>query len=227
MSGLAIDLDLKVVRDEATPAAQSFIDGLRSKAGLHEAIGRRALNLTREHFIRIAGTRHDTAERLGAQPSGHWAQAAEKTTMKSTAEAATISINHPGIGRAAHDVDIYPEGMYLTIALIAAAYNQRARRVKDLFFVQPKGKDYALLGQRTGKRGGHAGDFGGGVAAAVTWWYLLVTHVHQKQDRSLLPSDDEYHQAMSEGVEDYLSYLGAILGGRDSKRGFKKFSDSK
>lgn len=212
---IGVTVNMSDVRDGASERMQIFMDGLRSKAGLHEAVGRRALSLTRNHLLQIAETRHETAQSLGASPSGHWAQATEKTTMKSSEEMALISVKHPGIGRAAHDVDIVPKGgMYLTIALIAAAYNRRARRVPGLFFVRPKGADYALLGKREGK----------GESAQVTWWYLLVQSVHQQQDRSLMPSEEEYRQAVLEGINDYVGYLIERGGQRDSKRGFKEFS---
>lgn len=210
MSGIGVGINVQEIRDEATPAVRTFIDGLRSRAGLHEAIGRRARELTRHHLQQIAATRHDTAEKLGANPTGHWAQATEKTTMKSSAESATITINQPGIGRVAHDVTIYPKGMYLTLPLVAEAYGRRARRVPGLFFVNFG--DHAALGKRTGK----------GADATVTWWYSLVTSVHQKQDRTLLPSDAEYQQAGLEGIRDYVDYLLSIGGGRDSKRGYQE-----
>lgn len=210
MSGIAIKLDMDAFLAEATDTVRIFVEGLRSRAGLHEAIGRQALARTRDHLINIAGTRHATAERLGATPSGHWAQAAEKTTMTSSGQSASISINHPGIGRVAHDVEILPtRGLYLTIPLIAGAYNQRARRVKGLFFVKPEGADHALLGKRDGE--------------GVEWWYLLVTSVRQRQDRTLLPSDEEYQQALRDGVLNYAEYLVSLAGGRDSKRGFREY----
>jgi hypothetical protein len=39
---------------------------------------------------------------------------------------------------------------------------------------------------------------------AGTVWYWLVKSVHQRQDRSLLPTDEEYRLAALEGVRDFL-----------------------
>ena len=45
---------------------------------------------------------------------------------------------------------------------------------------------------------------GRSTAQVGTVWYWLVKSVHQKQDRSLLPTDEEYHLATLEGVRDFL-----------------------
>lgn len=197
MNGISIDLDLQGA-EELNADLRTFMAGLTNLSGLHESIAHEGARITRDYLVEIASARHDTADRLGAQPSGFWAQDAESVTFTSDDEAATIIIDHPGIGRAAHDRDITPvEKQWLTIALIAAAYNQRAYRVDGLFFVQPKGKDYALLGQRQGT----------GKEATVTWWYLLVKGVHQGQDRTLLPSDEAYRIAALRGTRNYVGYL--------------------
>ena len=94
-------------------------------------------------------------------------------------------------------MDISPKtGDWLTIPIAAAGYGVRARRIAGLFFVKPKGKNFALLGRRTGTGKGD-----------VQWVYLLVHHVHQKQDRSLLPPDEDYRIAAKIGAESYIAYL--------------------
>ena len=199
MSGISLSVD---VRDGASPLVGEFIAQLTNRTQLHEAIASRARTLTRDHLIGLAGTRHGSANRLGASPSGHWAQATEKTSADFDATSATITVAHPGIGRAFHDVEIYPGAgkKAITIPLIAQAYNLRAASVwesQGLFVV--KGKTSA----------------GSGAAVAVKRlpdgtlqpWYLLLPHVHQKQDRSLLPSNAEYQTAAKEGARDYVDYL--------------------
>lgn len=198
MSGLSLSVD---VTDGATPTVRTFLEAVAHSRRLHEAIGLRARTLTRDHLIGIAGSRHDTANRLGAQPSGHWAQAAEKTTYVADSDSATVTIAHPGIGRAMHDVDIYPGGgkKALTIPLIAAAYNLRAASVwesEGLFVVKGKSsKGNAAVAVKRLTDG------------SLQPWYLLLPSVHQKQDRSLLPSDEQYRVAAVEGARDYVDYL--------------------
>lgn len=199
MSGISLNVD---VRDGATAMVRDFIAGLTNRTQLHEAIATRARTVTRDHLISLAGTRHGSANRLGASPSGHWAQAAEKTSADFDASSATITVSHPGIGRAFHDVEIYPGAgkKAITIPLIAQAYNLRAASVwesEGLFIVKGKSSK------------------GNGAAVAVKRlpdgtlqpWYLLVPHVHQKQDRTLLPSDREYRAAAVMGARDFVDYL--------------------
>jgi len=190
---LTISVDIK---DGVTPLVGRFVEGLTDRTGLHEAIGIRDRNLIRDHFIVIAQTRHDTANRLGAEPSGHWAQAAEKTTFRADSDATTVSINQPGIGRAVHDVTIVPGAgkQWLTIPLIAEAYNQRAYRVPGLFMPGAKGAKKHVLAKR-------------GADGTLRFWYALVKSVTQKQDRTLLPSDEELRLAAFQGVRDYVDFL--------------------
>jgi len=197
MSGLSLSVN---VVNRVSPAILAVTRELTDLRGLHNAMGLSARTLTRDHLIDLAGSRHDTANQLGAKPSGHWAQAAEKTTMESDANSATVTIAHPGIGRAMHDVTITPgEGKkFLTIPLIAQAYNLRAADVwaaEELFI--PKREDQsgkAVAGKRRSD-------------GSFQPWYLLVPSVHQAQDRSLLPSDTEYERAAVDGAIDYLKFV--------------------
>ena len=196
MSGISLSVD---VTNGALPLVGQLLARLTNLQGLNEAMGMRAQNLTRDHLLAIAQSRHTSAERLGAQPSGHWAQAAEKTSMQADASSATVTISHPGIGRAMHDVTILPKGKCLTIPLIARAYTLRAASVwesEGLFVAKAKsgGGSKAVAGKLNAD-----GKFEA--------WYLLVPSVHQAQDRTLLPSDEEYSLAAKEGANDYVSFL--------------------
>lgn len=189
MSG--ITLSVTVPRELGEDIAR-LEKGLADRAVLHEALGKSAGNLTRDHLINIAGTRHDSANRLGASPTGHWAEAAEKMEVESNADTATITINQVGIGRVAHDVTLRPGGgrTYLTIPVAAESYGTRAREFAGLKMVA-NGRTGVLLAP--------------GVDGKVL--FALVTEVTQRQDRTLLPSDEAYLRAGLDGVEDYVDYL--------------------
>lgn len=182
-------------------ALQTGLGGDRS--GLNEAIGIEELALFRNHLIALAESRHGTANALGATPSGHLAQAAEKTTMRSDASGATITITQPGMRRAFGDVDIFPGPgkKALTIPLTAEAYNRRAIGMVGLFAIRSK-EGKGLLVRKDGA---------GGLVAL----YLLVSSVHQKQDRTLLPSDEEIITAAKIGARNYVDYLLLNAGGRN------------
>ncbi len=196
---LSIQVDMT---DGVSPLLGSLLSALKDRSGLHEAIGKRAQTLTRNHLINIAATRHDTARTLGAAPTGHWANAAEKTTMESDGRGATVTVSHPGIGRAVRDVEIRPGPgrKWLTIPKHPEAYGTAAREIPDLV---------AIFGPRGGvlMRPQPGSEFG-------TVFYILTKLIKQKQDRTLLPSDEEYGVEALVGVRDFVDSLLAAGGAR-------------
>lgn len=187
------------VEEHVSARVGALVAGLTGtgRKHLHELIGSKARVLTQDHLREIARTRHDTANRLGAKPTGHWAQGTDKTRVKSDAEGVTVSIFQPGIGRAAHDVDIYPGPgkKFLTIPVRAEAYGQRAYRMPDLFVFKSRTTGDLFLAKRQDDR------------SKLVLYYLLVPSAHQKQDRTLLPTAKQYTHASLEGVRDYVDLL--------------------
>ncbi len=183
-------------KDDATPGLRAFIAGLKNKRPMLRLIGNRVKTLVRDHLIKRSQT---VRNKLGAPSSGFWGQAAEKVARAPQTidqDSVSISLEHPGVGRAFGPVTIRPLAgkKYLTIPLIAAAYNKRARRIKDLFPVFKKGAQVGTLRKR-GKDGkAHA-------------WFALVKQVNQKQDRSILPTDQQLEAAGLQGVNDYVTLL--------------------
>lgn len=182
---------------------------LTDKTELHKSIGTYAEILTRQHLTTLAGTRHATANRLGATPSGHLARAAESVTSKGTDDAAIISITSPGIGRAFEDKVIKPGPgkKYLPIPNVAEAYNRRPRTFNDLrlaFF--GRGKDgERLLALVKAEQSSLSDRKESGGRSEVYYW--LKKSVTQKQDRTLLPPDDDYAAAAVQGIKAYVRLL--------------------
>jgi len=186
------------IDDAVSPRISAFEDGLENRSDLHARIAEREDNLVRDWFAMLSQTRHKTAFDLGATPSGFWESAYYNTSYEGTEDAAVVSINHPGIGRVDHDVTITPGAghKFLTIPLIAAAYNQRAYLVPGLFVLWPHepGKS-PVLASHDAKTG------------EVTAWYALVESVTLHQDRSLLPPDQAFQQEALTGIRDYVDQL--------------------
>lgn len=134
------------------------------------------------HHLRVylrqqASTRHETASRLGATPTGHIAKGAARVTNFSTPDSTVVSVPIAGISRAFHDLTIRPKhAAALTIPVAAAAYGHRVRELRrlgwDIF--RPKGKDF-LMGTKAGDK-----------EAQIL--YSLKKQVVIRKDRSLLPS---------------------------------------
>jgi hypothetical protein len=187
------------ISDGVSPQLQSAMRMLTSSGlrDLHQAAGTEVQRITVDHIAKIAATRHATAENLGAAPTNHFAQAAEKVAGASALSAgpagATLTINHPGFARAFRSVKIVPRAAQsLALAIHAISYGHRAGELWDrMHLFIPKGKRII------------AATIGG----VLTPLYALCKSVTQKQDRSLLPSDAEFQDAAVAGAKGYLGML--------------------
>lgn len=105
--------------------------------------------------------------------SKHWSPDKVTVTGKNK-----IHVGVEGVMRAYRDIVIRPlHRKHLTIPLHAEAYGMKAPEVKGLFRMGN------LLAVREG------GSYG--MPTSIIPWYLLVDEVHQKQDETLMPTDQE------------------------------------
>ena len=184
--------------DLVTPRIIKLMEGMGgNNSELNAAMGHEVQRLTHFHLSFLAATRHTTASKLGATPSNHLAQAAEKVSAPSALSAdsssATLTINHPGMIRALRDVTIVPrDAKSLAIPVHALAYNRRPREIWDaLKLFIPKGKNVICMPSGN----------------TITTLYVLVRSVTQKQDRTLLPSQQNFEKAAKLGAQRYLKSL--------------------
>jgi hypothetical protein len=159
-------------------AVQRVRTWLADRRQLHAKMAVEGSEFTRD-FLRKSG-RHATADRLGAQPTGFRARNAKQVAADSNQEEAQILIaRSTGLGRAFHDMVIRPGSgkIYLTIPATARTYGKTAGEFKDqLAFVQTIAtRTPMLVFTDTGE---------------PAFW--LRRKIVQKQDRSLLPTDEDY-----------------------------------
>jgi hypothetical protein len=188
--------------DLASPKLQTLIGGMTDRTRINKFIENRAVVTTRDYLVQLAQTRHATANRLGAEPTGHLSRAAESVSGTSDGNGATVDITSPGFGRVAGDITIVPkEGKYLTIPANAAAYGKRASEVAQAFG--------DLRPITFGKDGAHALviNRGTGKDRQTIVFYWLVESVLLKQDRTLLPSNEVYAQVLTDGAKDFFDAL--------------------
>lgn len=202
MSGAAFTVD---ARDTASSVIAALGGKLKDRRALNEWIAEDELELVRNYLTQIALTRHGSAQALGASPSKFWGRPDRYTTSHADGKGATVDITHPGIGRVAHDVTIRPTGgrKFLTIPLIAEAYNQRAYRVPDLVPFMRTGRGSGVLAKVDAN-------------GTITAWYALVKKVHQTQDRTLLPSDTAIRAT---AVQAAIEFCDAALNDRAAQQG--------
>lgn len=143
--------------------------------------------LVRSHLSKLASWKHQTAERLGAQPTDFFGKASTRTSPNATDNGGEVVIAAP-LGRAFHDVEIRPKNWkYLTIPAAPEAYGKRASILADhgWSLYMPKGKRF-ITGYKKG------------VGSKILYW--LCESVKQEQDRSLLPSDEDIHRVAAEAM---------------------------
>ena len=128
-------MDLTVGIDSAA-AMEARLGKLASPslmAKMNKTIGRSVLEETKDHLATMSGSRHKTADRLGAKHTNFLEYAAGRTILAGADEkSATIVVqNTPGLSRAFGDVTVTPTGgrKWLTIPLHRMAYG---KRVADL-----------------------------------------------------------------------------------------------
>lgn len=165
---------------------QRLRGGLADQRQLHARIAVQGSEFTRDYLRGL--DRHKTARALGATPTQHHARAARGIESESDAETATIRIpRSSGLARAFQDFVIRPGSgnKLLTIPADKRTYGKRAGEFAPgvLVFAMSVAKRTPLLVFADG--------------SGVAYWMTPV--VRQKQDRTLLPSDQAY-RTLTRGV---------------------------
>ena len=90
-------------------------------------------------------------------------------------------IDAAGITRAYHDIDIFPKSAKsLSIPIHKAAYGKSPRQLEGTFIVH-KRDGSAFIAQSQG--------------GSLAFLYVLKQHVHQRMDKTMMPSDDSLAEA--------------------------------
>jgi hypothetical protein len=171
---------------------QAFRNAIADRKPLHARMAVDAVKFTRDYLL--ADTDHKTANRLGAAPTGFRAKNAAAVQPDSDDTQAMVRIpRRTGLGRAFGDVVLSPGSgrTYLTIPAHAQTYGKSARDFpEDTFRFAFLGRFRALVFAD----GPYKGEVG----------YWLKRTVTQKQDRTLLPTDQGYQEV---GRRSALSYI--------------------
>lgn len=179
------------INDEGGPELKRLMELVKHPQPLHQSIAIHVERITRDYIRAGAGSRHHTAERLGAEPTNFYgAEVGESVRGHGEPDAAIISM-HPAMKRAFSDVLIWAlNSTYLTLPISALSYGQRIKkgkgsRFKGFFFTSKKGN--LLYAMR-------------GADAQLILLYLLKKSVKQPQDRTLLPPDNQIKAAAIAGA---------------------------
>ncbi len=155
---------------------------------------------SREHVRFLVPSRHDTARKLGAQSTRHLSRAASAIEGQFSSAGATLVFPRvSGLSRAWRPFNLRPvtPGIkFLTIAASARTYGKRAREFNNLKFgMAPYQSPSGIFMRR-------ALLFADGTAA-----YFLVKTAFIPQDRTLMPSDQDFATAAEIGAREYLKAI--------------------
>ena len=188
---MTIDVEVKVPNFDLDRRIKTSMNSLLRAAGTSLA------KRIRQHMRLLNRTRHSALS--GGKSSNHFSpdKVSEPTVSQ---DAVTVAVDIPGITRAYHDIDIYPkEANALAIPLHASAYGISPRENNDrgtyrLFRIKKDGVPGNVL---------YRNDEDGGLIAM----YALTKHVHQVQDPTLMPTNQELTDSAMEGLNSALKVV--------------------
>jgi len=188
---MTVDVEVKVPNFDLDRRIKTSMNSLLRAAGTSLA------KRIRQHMRLLNRTRHSALS--GGKSSNHFSP--EKVSEPTVSQdAVTVAVDIPGITRAYHDIDIYPkEANALAIPLHASAYGISPRENNDrgtyrLFRIKKDGVPGNVL---------YRNDEDGGLIAM----YALTKHVHQVQDPTLMPTNQELTDSAIQGLESALKVV--------------------
>lgn len=194
--------------------AGEFLAKLQEQLGdagrkkIDESAAKSVAALVRNHLFALGTDRHDTAKKLGAQPTNIIGRTAEGVSVRQDGPDTFVVVPHRMFRRAFQNVEIAPRtAKALAIPVAGEAYDKAPRSFSDLFVWSRKrgtdgedDKGAAFLARRKGN--------------ALQLMYLLRQgRIRQKQDPTLLPTRDEQSQAAKSGIDALIRRILARKGG--------------
>lgn len=161
---------------------------------LYSAAANAVAILVRAHLAELGSWKHQSAEDLGAQPTGILGKAAARTTSSASSEYGEVVIPTPAVRRAFHDVEIRPKDAgALTIPAAAESYGKRVNVLEALGWKIFRPKD-----KKGSKDKGYLMGAKDGEDPKLLYW--IRASARQEQDRSLLPSDEDINSTAANAM---------------------------
>jgi hypothetical protein len=182
------------VEDLATPMFKRLGAAVQ-RPDIRKVMGRAMATQLRKHFSRLDSER---ANKLGGSRTHFYGQARRGVQQPEiTTDGVVVAINNVGIAQRyfGGDIEAAPGGK-LTIPVNPAAYGHRAREFSDLHAIYFQDGSGILVKSRTESKGNIGEVF-----------YRLVKRVHQEEDPTVLPTEDEMQENAMQAGAGYLDTL--------------------
>lgn len=229
-----MNVKIIIVRDTASPALAELAKLVEDQAGILGAAGHRLVRDTAQH-VRQWGLSHPN--KLGGPRTNYWSGIAEKInpadTLEVAGKSATVTLGGPtmpGLMRAFGDVTITPGtktpgAKYLALPARSESYGKRPGEFNNLVvfwgkngpagLMEAPATKTTLVPARQNKKGETVpahysrGQVTGGL---VMFWF--AKSVTQPQDRSLLPTAEEWSESATAGAREHAEqFLRRLNGG--------------
>lgn len=179
----------------STPQLDAVIERLDpgKRAELHGEIAGRIKTIVDNHLADYAHSHHDTANRLGARPTGNLEDA--RVDASSGPDGATVTVAALGIRRALGPLEIRPRNKQaLTIPVAAIAYGRSVDylRTHGIDVFRPKGKNYLAMSDGKGKD------------AKLVPLYILAKRATLRHEPDLLPRQEELEANAAEAARCFV-----------------------
>lgn len=203
MSSLNIDI---TVTDQATPKLKELMDALELDEQV-QFMGSLADDfeiLTREHITQASRTRHKTAARLGATPTGYLekiATSAEGVSGVGAPGLVTLTLQGEIFKRAFGPITVKKDDKRLTIPIAPESYGRVAREMGPLFQIKSRKGNFLLVRRDPDDK------------KKLQLLYLLRDQVTLPQDRGLLPADKDFLRTAETAAKRFVDREVAELGG--------------
>ncbi|MES2597183.1 MAG: hypothetical protein V4662_17685 [Verrucomicrobiota bacterium] len=197
-------------RDDASPFLKDLQASLKPNSAasrqLRGGIAARLEKLTRNHILFASASRHKTAQRLGATPTGYLVRLAQSVETEVNPGANTpcrVYVYGEIFSRVDGPVKVRPRRkQWLAIPATRLAYGRRPHEIPGLRFMLMKKDKLAALVSTV--RGGKPDAKG---RKPVKIWYWLKKGVTLPQDQGLLPTAKHYADEMELAAIDFLIEL--------------------
>lgn len=190
-----ISVDVKVVKDEATPALARLFYMTRNPQAMLKVLGRTAVRELTRHF-----NAKDTAEpnRLGGKRTHFWNDVADSVGQPAiSSHAATVTIAHPAYSHKLTGGKISAKKAgSLTIPLIPEAHGRYAS-----VFEGATGSKLFLYKAKSGKKNTFLARSEGNGLELV---YLLAKSVNQNPDKTAFPDEGTLSTAIQQQAEAFI-----------------------
>ncbi len=212
MSTIQLRIDINGIKP-VNERLQQVRNQLTKREPLHRHMAEDVKDFTAGHVAQL--NRHVTAQRLGGKQTGFLRRAASSLQWDADEEAGYLVIpRRTGLGRAFGDVLLRPGSgrKYLTVPATGETYGKGVRDFPQgafRFAILHAHRLFPVLLWTTTAGKHKKGD--------VAYW--LRTSITQKQDRSLLPSDQNMKKTARDSAVIYLASVKAANGNSKNQGG--------